>query len=30
MNDELQPNNAGYVVMASTWYAAISSYLPGK
>ena len=27
MNDELHPNSAGYVVMASTWYAAISSYL---
>jgi lysophospholipase L1-like esterase len=28
MNDELHPNNAGYMVMANTWYAAISSYLP--
>jgi lysophospholipase L1-like esterase len=30
MNDELHPNNAGYMVMASTWYAAISSYLPSN
>ena len=27
MNDELHPNDAGYVVMAQTWYAAIKSYL---
>ena len=25
MNDELHPNNAGYMVMANTWYAAISA-----
>ncbi len=30
MNDELHPNNAGYMVMANTWYAAISSYLPSN
>ena len=28
MNDELHPNDAGYMVMAQTWYAAIGSYLP--
>ena len=28
MNDELHPNNAGYMTMANTWYAAISAYLP--
>jgi lysophospholipase L1-like esterase len=27
MNDELHPNDAGYVVMAQTWYAAIKPYL---
>jgi lysophospholipase L1-like esterase len=27
MSDELHPNDAGYVVMAQTWYAAIKSYL---
>ena len=30
MNDDLHPNDAGYMVMAQTWYAAISSYLPGN
>ena len=30
MSDELHPNNAGYMVMANTWYAAISSYLPSN
>jgi lysophospholipase L1-like esterase len=30
MNDELHPNDAGYVVMANTWYAAIRSYLPSN
>jgi lysophospholipase L1-like esterase len=28
MNDYLHPNDAGYVVMGDTWYAAIQSYLP--
>jgi len=27
MNDELHPKDAGYAVMAQTWYAAIKSYL---
>ena len=27
MSDELHPNDAGYVVMAQTWYAAITAYL---
>jgi lysophospholipase L1-like esterase len=30
MSDELHPNNAGYSVMAQTWYAAIGGYLPGN
>ena len=30
MNDDLHPNDAGYMVMAQTWYAAIGSYLPGN
>ena len=31
MNDELHPNNAGYMVMASTWYAAtFDGHLPSK
>lgn len=30
MQDALHPNDAGYVVMASTWYEAIGSYLPAK
>jgi lysophospholipase L1-like esterase len=30
MSDELHPNNAGYSVMAQTWYAAIGAYLPGN
>jgi lysophospholipase L1-like esterase len=30
MYDELHPNAAGYMVMAQTWYAAISRYLPGN
>jgi lysophospholipase L1-like esterase len=29
MNDYLHPNDAGYVIMGDTWYAAIKSYLPG-
>jgi lysophospholipase L1-like esterase len=28
MNDDLHPNDAGYVVMAQTWYAAIKAFLP--
>jgi lysophospholipase L1-like esterase len=28
MNDYLHPNDAGYVIMGDTWYAAIQSYLP--
>jgi len=28
MNDFLHPNDAGYVVMADVWFAAIQSYLP--
>ena len=28
MSDELHPNNAGYSVMAQTWYQAIGAYLP--
>jgi lysophospholipase L1-like esterase len=28
MNDALHPNDAGYVVMAQTWYAAIEDLLP--
>jgi lysophospholipase L1-like esterase len=27
MNDTLHPNDAGYMVMAQTWYAAIRDYL---
>jgi lysophospholipase L1-like esterase len=27
MNDDLHPNDAGYMVMAQTWYAAISGYV---
>lgn len=30
MADTLHPKDAGYVVMANTWYDAISSYLPAK
>ena len=30
MADELHPNNAGYAVMAQTWYEAIRTYLPGN
>jgi lysophospholipase L1-like esterase len=30
MNDDLHPKDAGYVVMASTWYAAVGSLLPAK
>jgi lysophospholipase L1-like esterase len=30
MNDTLHPKDAGYVVMASTWYAAIGNLLPAK
>jgi len=29
MYDALHPNDAGYAVMASVWYTAISGYLPG-
>jgi lysophospholipase L1-like esterase len=28
MNDFLHPNDAGYVIMANVWYAAIQNYLP--
>ena len=28
MKDRLHPNNAGYAVMAATWYAAIAEWLP--
>jgi lysophospholipase L1-like esterase len=28
LNDNLHPNDAGYAVMAQTWYAAIKAYLP--
>jgi lysophospholipase L1-like esterase len=28
MNDDLHPKDAGYAVMAQTWYAAIKGYLP--
>lgn len=27
MSDELHPKDAGYAVMAQTWYAAIKTYL---
>ncbi|HEY7371021.1 MAG TPA: SGNH/GDSL hydrolase family protein, partial [Polyangia bacterium] len=27
LNDTLHPNDAGYMVMAQTWYAAIRDYL---
>ena len=30
MSDDLHPNDAGYMVMAQTWYAAIRNYLPGN
>lgn len=30
MKDDLHPQDAGYVVMANTWYAAIGSLLPEK
>jgi len=30
LNDDLHPNDAGYMVMAQTWYAAIRNYLPGN
>jgi lysophospholipase L1-like esterase len=26
--DNIHPNNAGYAIMAETWYEAIESYLP--
>ena len=28
LNDVLHPNDAGYVVMAQTWYDAIEPFLP--
>jgi lysophospholipase L1-like esterase len=30
MTDKLHPKDAGYVVMANVWYAAVGSYLPAK
>ncbi len=30
MNDKLHPKDAGYAVMASTWYEAIGGFLPAK
>ena len=30
LNDTLHPNDAGYTVMGSTWYAAIGAYLPAN
>jgi lysophospholipase L1-like esterase len=30
MNDVLHPRDAGYTVMASTWYAALGPTLPAK
>jgi lysophospholipase L1-like esterase len=30
MNDNLHPKDAGYAAMASTWYPAISGFLPAK
>ena len=30
MNDDLHPNDSGYMIMAQTWYAAIRSFLPAN
>jgi len=30
MTDNLHPKDAGYTVMANTWYAAIGGLLPAK
>jgi lysophospholipase L1-like esterase len=30
MNDDLHPNDTGYVLMAQTWYAAIKAFLPAQ
>ena len=30
MSDDLHPNDSGYMVMATTWYAAIRSFLPAN